>query len=154
MGGLVKDSTTTDILAQLNKRFDAEGLPEMVALQKEFKVFSAKHSLQQSFALLGITPADAAERRNWYRFLDVLNKYKSDLPNVTGHDRWIKAIQSNLESKTPLPLAIACHAAADDPKLKVSQGKPHVFSSDDHVIVSVPTTPKGQARPRAAKSEK
>ena len=149
MGGLVKDSTTTDILVQLNKRFDAEGLPEMIALQKEFKVFSAKHSLRQSFALLGIVPADASERKGWYRFLDLLNKYKSDLPDVSGHDRWVKAIQSNLEGKAPQPLAIVCHAATDDPKLKVTQGKPLVFSSDDHVIISVPTTPR-----RATKSKK
>jgi|SRR4051794_13166321 hypothetical protein len=154
MGGLVKDSTTTDILVQLNKRFDAEGLPEMIALQKEFKVFSAKHSLQQSFALLGIVPADASERRAWYRFLDLLNKYKSDLPNVSGHDRWVKAIQSNLEGKSPQPLAIVCHAAADDPNLKVTQGKPLVFSSEDHIVISVPTTPRGQPKPRSAKSKK
>ncbi len=154
MGGLIKDSTTSDILVQLNKRFDAEGLPEMIALQKEFKVFSAKHSLRQSFALLGIVPADASERNRWYRFLDLLNKYKSDLPNVSGHDRWVNVIQKNLESKMPQPMAIVCHAASDDRTLKVTQGKPLIYSSDEHLIISVPTTPRGQARPRAAKSKK
>src|SRR3954468_11390092 len=108
MGGLVKDSTTSDMLVQLNRRFDAEGLPEMIALQKEFKVFSAKHSLRQSFALLGIVPADASERQAWYRFLDVLTKYKSDVANVSGHDRVVKTIQKNLEGNAPLPLAIVC----------------------------------------------
>ena len=154
MGDLIKDSTTSDILVQLNKRFDAEHLPEMVALQKEFKVFSAKHSLRQSFALLGIVPADAAERQGWYQFLDLLNKYKSDLPNVSGHDRWVKVIQKNLEAAKPVPLATVAHASADDLCLKVTQGKPLVFSSEEHIIVSVPTTPKGQSKPRAAKSKK
>ncbi len=154
MGDFIKDSTTSDILVQLNRRFDAEHLPEMIALQKEFKVFSAKHSLRQSFALLGIVPADASERQGWYHFLDQLHKYKSDLPNVSGHDRWVKAIQKNLESATPLPLAMAAHAASDDLSLRVTQGKPLIYSSDDHIIISVPTTPRGQPKPKAAKSKK
>ena len=154
MGDFIKDSTTSDILVQLNRRFDAEHLPEMIELQKEFKVFSAKHSLRQSFALLGIVPADASERQAWYRFLDQLPKYKSDLPNVTGHDRVIKAIRKSLESAAPLPLAFTAHAAADDLNLKVTQGKPLVFISDDHVVISIPTTPRGQPRPRAAKAKK
>ena len=111
MGDAMKDSTTIDIIVQLNNRFDAEWLPEMIELQREFKVFSPKHSLRQSLALLGIVPTDATERQGWYRFLDSLMKYDSDLPNVTGHDRAIKVIQKNLEAETPLPIAIVCHAA-------------------------------------------
>ena len=154
MGDFINDSTTSDILVQMSTRFDAEHLPEMIELQREFKVFSAKHSLRQSFALLGIVPADAKERQGWYRFLDFLNKYKSDLPNVSGHDRMVKAIQRNLESKTPLPMTMICHAAVDDLSLKVTQGKPLIYSSDDHIVISIPTTPRGRARPRAAKSKK
>jgi hypothetical protein len=154
MGDFINDSTTSDILVQMSTRFDAEHLPEMIELQKEFKVFSAKHSLRQSFALLGIVPADMSERKGWYRFLDFLNKYKSDLPNVTGHDRMVKAIQKNLESATPLPMTMICHAATDDLSLKVAQGKPLIYSSDDHIIISIPTTPRGEARPRAAKAKK
>ena len=123
MGGFVKDSTTSDIRVQRSTRFDAEHLPEMIALQKEFKVFSAKHSLRQSFALLGIVPADAAERKGWYRFLDFLNKYKSDLPNVTGHDRMVKAIQKNLEATAPLPRTMIGQGATDDPRWKATTGK-------------------------------
>ena len=59
MGDAMKDSTTIDIIVQLNNRFDAEWLPEMIELQREFKVFSPKHSLRQSLALLGIVPTDA-----------------------------------------------------------------------------------------------
>jgi len=154
VGDAMKDSTTIDIIVQLNNRFDAEWLPEMIELQREFKVFSPKHSLRQSLALLGIVPTDATERQGWYRFLDSLMKYDSDLPNVTGHDRAIKVIQKNLEAETPLPIAIVCHAAADDPRLKVSQGKPQVFSSNDHLLISIPTMPRGQAKSAKAKSPK
>jgi hypothetical protein len=154
MGDFIQDGTTNHIFVQMSRRFDAEQLPEMIALQKEFKVFSPKHTLRQSFALLGIVPTDATERRGWYRFLDCLKIYKSDLPNVNGHDRMVKAIQRNLESKTPLPMAMICHAATDDVQLKVSQGKPYVFSADEHIIISIPTTPRGQPRPRATKANK
>lgn len=152
MGGLIKDSTTLDIIVQLNKRFDAEALTEMVELQKEFNVFSLERSLQQSFALLGIVPADWSERRRWYKFLDVLKTYPSDLPKVNGHDRVIRAFKDNLESKKPLPVSIVCHAASDDPRVTSSEGRPVVFSLDTHVIVSIPTTPGRVARKQAAET--
>jgi hypothetical protein len=154
MGIAINDSTTLDILVQLNKRFEPEGLPEMVALQREFKIFSAKHSLQSSFALLGIVPLDWSERRRWYRFLEELKTYQSDLANVSGHDRIIKAFKDDLGAKEPLPVSFSCHKAADDPRVTVSKGLPIIFSLDTYVIVSIPTTPGRVARQRAAEIAK
>lgn len=154
MGAMIKDSTTLDVLVQLNRRFDADALGEMVALQKEFDVFSAKHSLRQSFALLGIVPVEWSERKRWYRFLDHLKTYKSDLSGVDGHDRVVKAFKDNLESTQPLPVSITCHSAADDPRVTVSQGRPVVFSVETHVILSIPTTPGREARKQAAGAAK
>jgi hypothetical protein len=152
MGMMIKDSTTLDILVQLNKRFEAEALPEMVELQREFGIFSPQHSLQQSFALLGIVPADWSERRRWYKFLEHLKTYTSDLANVNGHDRVIQAFKENLESEKALPLSIVCHSAAEDPRVKVSQGRPVIFSVETHVIVSIPTTPGPEARQQLAET--
>lgn len=152
MGGLIKDSTTLDIIVQLNKRFDAEALVEMVELQREFRVFSLEHSLQQSFALLGIVPADWSERRRWYKFLEFLKTYPSDIADVNGHDRVIQAFKDNLESEQALPVSIICHSAADDPRVKASQGRPVIFSLDTHVVVSIPTTPGREARQQAAET--
>jgi len=152
MGAMIKDSTTLDIVVQLNKRFEPDALSEMVELQREFGVFSLRHSLQQSFALLGIVPADWSERRRWYKFLEFLKTYSSDLSNVNGHDRVIKAFQENLESEKPLPISIVCHAASDDPRVTVSEGRPVVFSLDTHVMVSIPTTPGREARKQAAET--
>jgi len=36
----------------------------------------------------------------------------------------------------------------------VSQGKPHVYSSADHLVISIPTTPRGQPKSRATKAKK
>jgi len=150
MGIAINDSTTLDILVQLNKRFEPEGLTEMIALQKEFQIFSAKHSLKSSFALLGIVPLDWSERRRWYRFLDLLKTYPSDLADVSGHDRIVKAFRDDLESKDPLPVSFRCHKMADDPRVIVSKGLPIIFSLDTYLVVSIPTTPGRVARQQAA----
>jgi hypothetical protein len=151
MGAMIKDNTTLDILVQLNRRFEApDAISEMVALQKEFVVFSTKHHLRESFALLGIVPADWGERRRWYRFLELLKSYGSDLPGVNGHDRVIKAFVDDLESEHPIPVSIRCHSAANDPRVTVSRGQPVVFSLDEYVMVSIPTTPGREARRQAS----
>src|SRR5882757_7671559 len=121
MGALLKDITTVDVLVQLNKRFVGDALPEMLALQKEFLVFSPEHSLQQSFALLGIVPSDWPERKRWYNFLEHLKTYPSDLAEVNGHDRVVKAFKDGLETAQPIPMVIQCHAASEDPKVTVTE---------------------------------
>jgi len=151
MGGLMKDSTTYDILTQLNKRFEpGDAITEMTALHKEFKIFSPERNLRHSFAVLGIVPHDWNERKRWYNFLEHLRTYDSDLPDVNGHDRVLKAIEDNLESKDPLPVTIKCHAAEDDPRVVVTQGRPVIFSLQEHVVISIPTTPGREARSKAA----
>jgi len=150
MGAMIKDSTTLDIVVQLNKRFDADSIGEMVALQKEFKIFSANHDLKQSFALLGIVPADWSERKRWYKFLDHLKTYPSDLKEVNGHDRVVKAFKDALGAARAMPVSIVCHAAKDNPNVTVSQGRPVIFTTDTHVLVSIPTTPGREARQQAA----
>ena len=154
MGAMIKDSTTLEILVQLNKRFDAESLPEMVELQKEFEVFSNRHSLRHSFALLGIVPTDWSERNRWYKFLEYLKEYPSDLPGVNGHDRVIKAFKDGLEVEKPIPISIKCHSAAEDPRVTVANGRPVVFTLETHLIVSIPTTPGREVRRQAAEVAK
>jgi hypothetical protein len=153
MGALMKDSTTLDILVQLNKRFESgDAICEMVALQKEFNVFSLEHSLEQSFALLSLVPGDWSERKRWYKFLEHLKTYESDLPDVNGHDRVIKAIADDLEGEAPLPVTIRCHSAKQDPRVTVSKGMPVIFSLDEHVVISIPTTPGREIRQQAAEA--
>jgi hypothetical protein len=154
MGSMMKDSATLEILVQLNKRFDDESLPEMIELQKEFEVFSNKHSLAHSFALLGIVPTEWSERKRWYKFLEYLKSYPSDLPEVNGHDRVIKAFKDGLETENPIPISIKCHSAAEDPRVTVAEGRPVVFTLETHLIVSIPTTPGREVRREAAESAK
>lgn len=159
MGMVIQDNTTLDILALLNKRFGPAAITEMVALQKEFAIFSSQHSLEDSFTLLGIVPCEKSERDRWYSFLDSLKKYKSDLPNVNGYNRVIKAFEDAL-TVVPfppipkLPVFVGVHAMDDDDRVTVSEGRPLIFSVQPYVILSIPTKPGRVARQQAADAAK
>lgn len=147
MGFMLKDSTALELIAQINKRFEAgEAIDEMIALQAEFQIFSPSHSLFDSFTLLNIRPSDRAERRRWLRALEHLKTYPSEVSATNGQDRMIRAFQDNLEAAKPKPMFVQCHAAADDPRVLVTAGKPIVFVDEEHVVISVPTIAAGQTR--------
>jgi hypothetical protein len=144
MGRMVSDSATRDVIAQINARFEAgDAIGEMVALQKEFKIFSPKHSLYDSWLLLNIKASDPKERARWKTWAESYMKEKvpSDLKGVNGHDRLVRAYQENLESSRPLPMHYVHHLAKEDPRVLVSTGKGPLFSMVDHIITSVPIKP-------------
>jgi hypothetical protein len=143
MGRAINDSTTSDILAKLNKRFEPEQVHEMVLLQKEFDIFSNNHSLKQSFALLGIVPDDHQERPRWFNFLDTLNAYNSDQAGVKGDDRVINALAVAFGPANPLPVFFTVHLASVNDQITVTKGRPVLFSPNvDYWIISIPITPR------------
>jgi hypothetical protein len=143
MGGMVSDSATRDVIAQINARFEAgEAIREMIALQKEFRIFSPKHSLYNSWLVLNIKASDPKERARWKNWADnYMKKVPSDLKGVNGHDRLVRAYQENLESSRPLPMYYIHHLAKEDPRVLVSRGKGPLFSVVDHIITSIPIKP-------------
>ena len=156
MGIAISDFSTAAILFQLNTRFGpGQPLREVVAIQRDFKVFSSKYSLKQAFRVLHIVPADFPERRRWLVYLDLLKKYDSDRKGVSAHDRIRSAYQENLESKTPLPVYTTTHLLSKDRRVKVSQGQPIIYEEQSYLVISIPTLAKekGQAA-RAAKKRR
>jgi hypothetical protein len=152
MGAFVKDSTALSILLQINARFGAgDPIDEIVGLQKEFKIFSPTHSLRNSFALLNIAPPPGSERERWYNYLHQLRTFPSDKAGVSGHDRIVQAIQTNLESKNPLPMRLIVHSAKANRAVKVTIETPVIFSKQKYVVISVPTTPGREARQEIAR---
>jgi hypothetical protein len=143
MGRMVSDSATRDVIAQINARFEAgEAIREIVALQKEFKVFSPKHSLYDSWLVLNIKASDPRERERWKKWAEIyMKKVPSDLKGVNGHDRLVRAYQQNLESSRPLPMWYTHHLAKEDPRVLVSRGIGPLFSVVDHIITSIPIKP-------------
>jgi len=151
MGNITRDETTADILYQVNRRFaPGDQLREMVAIQKEFQVYSDKYSLRQAARLMHVGPGDSRERHRWFAYLDLLKTYPSDLDGVNGHDRVVRARQENLESDAPLPMFVKTHLAADDDRVTVSVGRPVPHETLEYVIISIPTIPAGDRASRIA----
>lgn len=159
MGRMIQDDTTRDVLELLNKRFGPGGIKDMVALQKEFDIFSSDHPLEQSFRLIGIEPSDRAERERWYTFLGTLKDYPSDLPKVNGYDRVIQAFRQALTpaaGQAALPVLVDVHAMKDDPQVTFAfEGAARlVYSEQPFRVLSIPTTPSRAARKQAAAAAK
>jgi hypothetical protein len=158
MGRAISDDTTRDVLDMLNKRFGPGTINEMVALQKEFDIFSTDHPLEQSFRLLGIEPADRAERQRWYTFLGKLKEYPSDLPKVNGYKRVIMAFAEALTpgSRTALPVFVGVHSMNDNEGVTFSaEGVlPLIFSTQSYRVLSIPTKPSRVARQEIAAAAK
>jgi hypothetical protein len=152
MGSSIQDTTTSDMIYLLNKRFGNDGILEMVVLQKEFQVFAAEHDLQHSFGLLGIRPCVPLERERWYKFLELLKTYPSDMPKVSGHDRVVKAYKDNLEGELILSAFIDLHLKEKDPRVTVSQGQPIIYSVQTYLVISIPVTPARVIRQQAAEA--
>jgi hypothetical protein len=152
MGSSVQDRTASDMICLLNKRFGPDGIREMVILQKEFQVFAAEHDLQHSFGLLGISPCVPVERERWYKFLELLKTYPSDLPDVSGHDRVVKAYKDNLEGTQFLCVFIDLHLKANDARVTVSEGQPLLYSLQTYLVISIPVMPARLIRQRAAEA--
>jgi hypothetical protein len=143
MGDIVKrQKTPNEVLHHMNSRFaPGEPIQEMIQIQKEFQVFSSKYSLQQAYRLLNVGPSDHSERPGYYRYLERLKRVPSDLPDVNGHDRIIKARQDNLESSAPLPMYNKTHKGSDDKRVTVTRGKPIPHEDQEYLIISTPTKP-------------
>jgi hypothetical protein len=136
MGALIHDPSVPEAQTVLNSRFaPGDPLKEMVALQKEFGLFSSKHSLRSVSKLLNISPRDPKDRRGWFKFCDHLKNIPSDQKGKNAHDRIIEVVKENLESKRPLPVWFAWHPGT---KLTVSKGRGLSFSATQYILISAP----------------
>lgn len=146
MGAYVPDINVSGIFEQLNLRFGpGDAIKEMCALQKEFEIFSEKHSLRQSIALLNLGPGNHwPHRRGWYKLLDDLKGYPSDRKGQNAHDRMMSALRDHLGLGQPVPIHFTCHDAGKDERLKVTapgRRRALVYSTQDYLIVSLPLRP-------------
>jgi hypothetical protein len=140
MGEFVRHHHVPMTQARVNFRFaHGDALNEMVAFQKHFEVFSHKHPLSRSFALVNAAPQDERERRGFFRYLDRLKHVGSSVKGVDGHAAVVSALKKNFEGKKPLPVHFTYHV---DPrgsqKVKISTSKPHNFSGVKYLTISFP----------------
>jgi hypothetical protein len=160
MGGFVGDVYVAGLLDRVNLRFGPnEAITEMIALQKEFDIFSDAHTLEQSFALLNLGPSDNwSTRRGWYKYLNSLQGKASDKPKLNGEARVIMALREHLQAGVAVPVIFTSHDSTKDDRVKVS-GKPTValsYSTQEYLTISLPMTPieKDRMKRRAAPKRK
>jgi hypothetical protein len=137
MGALVEDPHVPGLQTLLNNRFaPGDAIKEMVALQKEFKVFEISHSLRSIARLINVVPTDSKARASWLKYIGHLKDVPSETQGVSAHDRIIMALKENLESKSFLPVWFGWHVGT---KLTVTRDdQPLVFSKTKYLRISVP----------------
>jgi hypothetical protein len=123
-----------------------DGIDELKSLQHAFDIFSDRHSLADSFAVLGLGGFWNPELKNkFYRYLESLARERFAMNGVdTGEagDRGIAAaLKKNFELDVPYPVYFTTHKSDDDPRVLASYGKPLVYMEDDYLIISLPMTP-------------
>jgi hypothetical protein len=141
MGEFVGHRHIPHVRQRMNFRFaHGDALKEMVACQKHFEVFSHKHPLSRSFALVDAAPEDEKQRRGFFRYVDRMTEVGSNVKGHNGHAAIVAALKKNLESKSPLPVHFTYHL---DPrgsqKVRISTSKPHVYSKVKYLTISFPT---------------
>jgi len=169
MGWIMKedDIYIGSLLDLLNLRFapspgDGQewfgGIDEIVALQKQFRIFQRKRSFKDSVALLNLGGLWSARAKNrWYALLEDLDSYKSNVDGMNGNDRIVHAIIENLASADPLPIYFKAHdSRASEAAKRVIAGeeaRPLFYLEQNYLTISLPMKPRSSrsrnAGPRA-----
>ena len=138
------------LLDELNVRFapslgDARmygGVEEMVALQKEFKIFKAGRSFSSSVAVLNIGARNAEAKNRWLEYLGSFQKLPSNQGAQSGDAAIVRALKKNLESKKPLPVYFTTHDMQQSNQVKVTeQARPVHYLQQDYLVISMPMQP-------------
>jgi hypothetical protein len=95
--------------------WQAGGIMEVAALQKEFEIFKRGRPFIESAALLGLGGLVSSPAKDrWLEYLGRLPKMKSDDPELNGDERVVSALIENLAKTRPMP----CHIRAYDGRLR------------------------------------
>lgn len=162
MGKLMDDDDIfiANLFEILNLRFapsqgpDPEfygGIDEMVALQREFKIFREDRKLKDSIAIMNLGGFWNPRAKNrWYKLLDKLDNYESNAGKATGGAAIVAAIIENLTSSNPRPMFFKAHDSRKEGERKVLvvRGSKPVFYIDmEFITISLPMKPKTDEGP-------
>jgi hypothetical protein len=134
-------------LEGLNLRFSpGPPLREMVKLQKEFEVFSDRHALQDSIALLNVTAASWELRNKWHRLLGWIASLDSNLGTPAG-PTIVGVLKQNLEARDPRPVHFMSHDHRSEKRVIINtKGDRVTFYIDEvYLTISMPLRKKGKA---------
>ena len=151
------------MLDELNLRFAPSqgkeshfgGIDEMVALQKEFKIFKKGRSFSTSCAVLNLGARNNEVKNRWQNLLGNLPKHDSNVRGQNGDAAIVAAIMKNLASKTPLPIFFTSHdmrGTKENTEVKITaKTRPIHYLEQDYLSVSLPMQPISAVKKAGAK---
>lgn len=138
------------MLDELNLRFAPPqgkdthhgGIEEMVALQKEFKIFKKGRSFKTSVMALNLGAWNNEVKNRWYDLVGALSKHDSNRPKQNGDVAIVNALIKNLASKTPLPVFFTSHdmrGEKQNAQVKIiDKSRPVHYLEQDYLTISLP----------------
>ncbi|MDO8388226.1 MAG: hypothetical protein Q7T13_17755 [Polaromonas sp.] len=151
------------MLDELNLRFAPSqgkeshfgGIDEMVALQKEFKIFKKGRSFRTSCAVLNLGARNNEVKNRWQALLGNLAKHDSNVKGQNGDAAIVAAIMKNLAAKTPLPVFFTSHdmrGAKENSEVKITANtRPIHYLEQDYLSISLPMQPVSAVSKAGAK---
>ncbi|MES2786738.1 MAG: hypothetical protein V4684_14845 [Pseudomonadota bacterium] len=122
------------------------GVEEMVALQKEFRIFKRGRSFKTSVAVLNIGAFNNDVKNRWHRYLEKLDNYDSNRKGQSGDVAIVSALIKNLAAANPLPVYFTSHdmrGAAENRQVRVLENSRPVFYLEvDYLTISMPMQPE------------
>jgi hypothetical protein len=154
IGSLLEDLNLRFAPSQGSKTYFG-GIEEMVALQKEFKIFKKGRSFETSCALLNLGARNNELKELWKSLLRNLCKHPSSKGNEHGDDAIVNAIIRNLGSAAPLPVYFTSHNMGGDERnieVKITpKSRPLHYMEHDYMTISLPMQSISAAEKAAAK---
>ena len=165
MGQFMKDHDIYigTMLDELNLRFAPSqgrgshfgGIEEMVALQKEFKIFKKGRSFKMSCSVLNLGARNNEVRALWQSLLGNLNRHPSAKAGHDGDSAIVNALIKNLASATPLPVYFTSHdmrGETSNAEVKITdKSRPVHYLEQDYLTISLPMQPASAGKKPAAK---
>lgn len=122
------------------------GVEEMVALQKEFRIFKRGRSFKTSVAVLNIGAFNNDVKNRWHQYLEKLDSYDSNRKGQNGDVAIVSALIKNLAAANPLPVYFTSHdmrGAAENRQVRVLENTRPVFYLEvDYLTISMPMQPE------------
>lgn len=159
MGDIMRedDICIPGLLDLLNLRFAPNpepkwlgGIDEMVALQKEFRIFREGRSFRDSAAILNMGGFwSSRAKTRWYDLLDGLKKCQSNIAGQNGDESVVKALIDDLASRRPLPVYFGAHDFREDRRVLIGNKetrRPIFYIEKDYLTISLPMKPRSKAR--------
>jgi hypothetical protein len=132
--------------------WQAGGIVEIAALQREFEIFREGRPFLESAALLGIGGLESSPAKDrWLEYLARLPQMGSDRADMQGDQRVVGAIIENLGRESPLPCFMRAYdGRTREPGLVVITEEQPLFylESVTFLTISLPMRPRQPRRSR------